>query len=73
MQSALPQFKQLVASKPEESIFYTPIRNMPDTFTAAEKRSLTQAYRKTIANKLNPALRRLATYPQNGMRHAWRR
>jgi len=62
MQSALPQFKQLVAVKPEDSIFYTPIANMPATFTASEKRSLTQAYRKTIANKLNPALKRLATY-----------
>lgn len=62
MQSALPQFKQLVAGKPEESIFYTPIRNMPDSFSAAEKRSLRQAYRKTIANKLNPALKRLARF-----------
>ncbi|WP_313033043.1 DUF885 domain-containing protein [Massilia alkalitolerans] len=62
MQSALPQFKQLVAGKTEASIFYTPIKNMPASFTAAEKRSLTQAYRKTIANKLNPALKRLATY-----------
>ena len=62
MQSALPQFRQLVAAKAEESIFYTPIRNLPESFTAAEKRSLTQAYRKTIANKLNPALKRLASY-----------
>jgi uncharacterized protein (DUF885 family) len=62
MQSALPQFRQLVASKPEESIFYTPIRNMPDSFSATEKRSLRQAYRKTIANKLNPALKRLARF-----------
>ena len=62
MQSALPQFKQLVASKPEDSIFYTPIKNLPASFSAAEKRSLTQAYRQTIANKLNPALKRLATF-----------
>ncbi|MFC0254220.1 DUF885 domain-containing protein [Massilia consociata] len=62
MQSALPQFKQLVAGKTEESIFYTPIKNMPASFTAAEKRSLREAYRKTIGNKLNPALKRLATY-----------
>ncbi|GAB3381113.1 DUF885 domain-containing protein [Massilia agri] len=62
MQSALPQFRQLVAAKAEDSIFYTPITNLPASFTAAEKRSLTTAYRKTIANKLNPALRRLSTF-----------
>lgn len=62
MQSALPQFRQLVAGKAEDSIFYTPVTNLPASFTAAEKRSLTTAYRKTIANKLNPALRRLSTF-----------
>jgi uncharacterized protein (DUF885 family) len=62
MVSALPQFRQLVAGKAEDSIFYTPITNLPASFTAAEKRSLTTAYRKTIANKLNPALRRLSTF-----------
>lgn len=62
MVSSLPQFRQLVAGKAEDSIFYTPITNLPASFTAAEKRSLTTAYRKTIANKLNPALRRLSTF-----------
>jgi len=62
MVSSLPQFRQLVAGKAEDSIFYTPITNLPAGFTAAEKRSLTTAYRKTIADKLNPALQRLATF-----------
>ncbi len=62
MLSSLPQFKQLVAAKAEDSIFYTPIKNMPAAFSAAEKRSLKAAYRKAIANKLNPALKRLATF-----------
>ncbi|HEX8614085.1 MAG TPA: DUF885 domain-containing protein, partial [Telluria sp.] len=62
MVSALPQFKQLVAAKTEDSIFYTPVKNMPAKLTASDKRSLRQAYRKTIANKLNPALKRLATF-----------
>jgi len=61
MQSLLPQLKQLVAATPEASIFYTPIKNMPSGFSAADKRSLTAAYRATIA-KLDPALKRLADY-----------
>lgn len=62
MQSALPQFRQMVAAKPEASIFYTPVTNLPSGFSAADKRSLTQAYRRTIGTKLNPALKRLAVF-----------
>jgi uncharacterized protein (DUF885 family) len=62
MVSALPQFKQLVAAKPEESIFYTPIKHMPASFGSADKRSLTDAYRRTIDAQLNPALARLAAF-----------
>lgn len=62
MQSLLPQLKQLVAASTEASTFYTPIRNLPADFTDADKRSLTDAYRKTIGGKLNPALQRLARY-----------
>ncbi|OON59982.1 hypothetical protein B0920_22175 [Massilia sp. KIM] len=62
MQSALPQFQQLVAKSAEDSIFYTPVKNLPAAFPAADKRSLTEGYRKTIADKLNPALGRLAAF-----------
>jgi uncharacterized protein (DUF885 family) len=62
MQSALPQFKQLVSNKPEENIFYTPVKHFPARFTDAEKRELTDAYRGTIDKTLNPALVRLATF-----------
>jgi uncharacterized protein (DUF885 family) len=62
MVSALPQFKQLVANKAEESIFYTPVKNLPANFGANDKRQLTEAYRRTIDARLNPALLRLATF-----------
>jgi uncharacterized protein (DUF885 family) len=62
MVSALPQFKQLVAAKPEQSIFYTPVKNIPANFGAADKHQLTDAYRRTIDTRLNPALLRLATF-----------
>jgi uncharacterized protein (DUF885 family) len=62
MLSALPQFKQLVSSEPEASIFYTPIKSLPADFSDADRRSLTQAYRGTIDRKLNPALTRLARF-----------
>jgi uncharacterized protein (DUF885 family) len=60
--STLPQFKKLAASSAEASAYYAPITNMPKTFSSADQRALTQAYRDTIAKKLNPALARLATF-----------
>ncbi|MES2298706.1 MAG: DUF885 domain-containing protein [Pseudomonadota bacterium] len=62
MLAALPQFKQLVSATPEASIFYTPIKNLPASFAAADKKNLSAAYRATIATKLNPALARLAHF-----------
>ena len=62
MLSSLPLFQKLVSATPEASIFYTPISNFPSAFSAADKKSLTAAYRATIETKLSPALARLATF-----------
>ena len=60
--SALPQFKKLAATTAEASVYYAPVTNMPKTFSAADQRDLTKAYHDTIANRLNPALARLAQF-----------
>ncbi|MES2316743.1 MAG: DUF885 domain-containing protein [Pseudomonadota bacterium] len=60
--SMLPQFQKLVSARPEENIFYTPVKKMPAAFSATDKAALTKAYRSTIATKLSPALARLATF-----------
>ncbi|MGZ5201330.1 MAG: DUF885 domain-containing protein [Telluria sp.] len=62
MKSALPQFRQLVSNKPEENIFYTPVKHFPKNFSDADKRALTEAYRSTIEKTLNPALTRLSSF-----------
>ncbi len=62
MEAALPQFKQLVANKAEDSIYYSPVKNFPAGFSDADKKKLTASYRSTIAGKLNPALKRLADF-----------
>jgi uncharacterized protein (DUF885 family) len=62
MMSLLPQLKALVAATPETSIFYSPIKALPAGFSSADKTKLTASYRKTVGEKLNPALARLATY-----------
>jgi uncharacterized protein (DUF885 family) len=62
MEAALPQFKQLVAAKAEDSIYYTPVKNFPAGFSDADKKKLAAGYRATIGGKLNPALKRLADF-----------
>jgi uncharacterized protein (DUF885 family) len=62
MEAALPQFKQLVAAKAEDSIYYSPVKNFPAGFSDADKKKLTAAYRSTIDAKLNPTLKRLADF-----------
>jgi uncharacterized protein (DUF885 family) len=62
MVSALPQFQKLVSATPESNIFYTPVTRLPDNFSAADKQRLTAAYRKAVADKVMPALARLATF-----------
>lgn len=62
MEAALPQFKHLVADKAEDSIYYTPVKNFPATFSDADRKKLADAYRSTIDHKLNPALKRLADF-----------
>jgi uncharacterized protein (DUF885 family) len=60
--SGLPQFKQLVSNKPEDSIYYSPVKKLPASFSDADKKKLSAGYRGTIDLKLNPALARLATF-----------
>ena len=61
IQSMLPQFKQLQSTTPEASIFYSPVKNFPASFSAADKARLTRSYHDTVV-KLMPALDRLAKY-----------
>ena len=58
----LPQFKALPNANAEASIFYTPIKNLPAHFSAADKQKLTKAYNQTIRTKLTPALQRLVHF-----------
>lgn len=62
---AIPKYDQMVAASPEASLFYTPIKNLPAGFTAADKAALTKAYRSEIADRLDPALRRMAAFLKN--------
>ncbi|HNR49846.1 MAG TPA: DUF885 domain-containing protein [Bacteroidia bacterium] len=59
MQRTLPQYKGLIAAKAEESIFYNPVKDMPDSFSDADKQRLKDAYAKAITEELNPCFQRM--------------
>jgi uncharacterized protein (DUF885 family) len=57
----LPQFRKLVASDAEASIFYTPIKRLPTGFADADKKTLTAGYRQA-AQRIDAALARLNAF-----------
>jgi uncharacterized protein (DUF885 family) len=55
----LPQLQAHIVAQPEDSLYWGPIRNLPESFPAADRERLTQAYRKSIQTKVVPTYRRL--------------
>jgi len=62
MQKVVPQLDALISDKPEATLFWQPIANMPKDFSDADKARLTEAYRKLIAEQLTPAYKELRRY-----------
>jgi len=62
IERTIPQYKSLIANKVEESVFYGPIKNMPDSFSDADKKRLTDAYSNAILNQLNPSFEKMAVF-----------
>ncbi len=53
-----PQLKEVIQPT-EKSIFWSPIKDMPKDFAAADKKRLTEVYKKLIVESINPAYQRL--------------
>jgi uncharacterized protein (DUF885 family) len=62
MVKVIPQIDALVKDKPEDTLFWQPIANLPADFSDADKARLTDAYRALIADQLMPAYRDLRTF-----------
>jgi uncharacterized protein (DUF885 family) len=64
-----PQIEQLAAGRPEDSVFWGPMRALgaanqapPAGFTAADRDRLAQQYRELITARIVPALKKLQAY-----------
>ncbi|KRA21256.1 DUF885 family protein [Lysobacter sp. Root604] len=62
MIKVIPQLDALIKDKPEETLFWGPITNLPKDFSDADKQRLTAAYREMIASRLLPAYKKLRTF-----------
>lgn len=62
MQKFAPQVQSQLVDSAEESGFYTPIVNMPDSFSDTDRERLTLAYKDAIENKIIPAYARIDNF-----------
>lgn len=62
MGKVLPQLDALIADKAENSLFWGPVKNMPASFSDADKRRITAEYRSMIESEIVPAFRRLREF-----------
>ena len=65
MTKVVPQYDAIIKDKPEDSLFWGPIKQMPASFSAADKARLTAEYKTMIANDVMPAFRKLRAYIAN--------
>ncbi|MCL1049489.1 DUF885 domain-containing protein [Shewanella abyssi] len=61
----IPQLTAQLVTKPEDSLFYTPINLLPESISAADKAVLTTEYKQLISDQLLPELTALRDYFQN--------
>ncbi|HET7202078.1 MAG TPA: DUF885 domain-containing protein [Steroidobacteraceae bacterium] len=59
VERTLPQLQAHVVAKPEDSLYWGPITNLPKEFAPADRERLTAAYRSAIETRVVPAHRKL--------------
>ena len=62
MEKVVPQLKAHVVDDITTSVFYGPVKNMPEDFSEEDSVRLTAAYIDMIENRLIPAYRRVAEF-----------
>lgn len=55
----VPQLKAMTEPDLAENLFFSPVKNFPDTFSDLEKQELTKAYSKMVSEKIIPAYQSL--------------
>ena len=62
MEKVLPQLDAIIKESAEDTLFWMPVKNMPDDIPAAERERITAEYRAMIEGELMPAYRELRAF-----------
>lgn len=62
MEKLVPQLQSQIVDDPKDSGFYAPVRNIPVTFSDAERERLAKAYSDKISTVIVPAFQRLSNF-----------
>lgn len=62
MEKVIPQLDAIIKPRPEQTLFWGPIRDMPEEFGDADKQRLTMAYREMVGERILPAYRKLRAF-----------
>ena len=62
IERTLPQLNAMIIREPEQSLFFRPIRQMPQDFSESEKARLTRAYKEAIEQRIVPAYQKLSSF-----------
>ena len=62
MLKVVPQLDAVIKDKPEDTLFWMPVKTMPPSFSDADKARITDDYRDMIGTQLLPAYKRLRAY-----------
>ncbi|SHG16505.1 DUF885 domain-containing protein [Flagellimonas flava] len=68
----LPQLESLTITDLDKHLFFSPIKNLPDGFTEAEKLELTTAYEQMVKDKIVPAYQKLHDFMRDEYMEAGR-
>ncbi len=70
MAKVVPQLDAVIKDKPEDTLFWMPVKTMPPSFSDPDKARITADYREMIGTQLLPAYKRLRAYiADDYMRH----
>lgn len=62
MERVVPQLEAHIVERPEASLFWKPVADMPEAFSSADKERLAKAYRENIETRIVPAYAKLRDY-----------
>ena len=65
IERALPQLEAMIVTEPRSSLFFRPILQLPENFSASDRARLADAYLQAISQIIVPGYRRLSEFLRN--------